>query len=108
MNDPDKHLTDEQLEALLQPLRDVQPPAETQSANRNAVRQALAVGVRTAWWQRTVSVPVPLAIAASVLLLLAAISIIRPSAATQQVNDATPGTNSAVLETATPTWTIER
>ncbi len=120
MNDPHENLPDELLENLLQPLRDIEVPAEAQSSNRSAVRQALATRARPAWWQRTIAVPVPVAIAASIVLLLAAASIVRPSAtghatdqpspsvAVQQANHAQPETTPASHETAVPTWTVQR
>jgi len=120
MNDPHENLPDEMLEDLLQPLRSVVPPAETQSANREAVRQALAMNIRPAWWRQTIAVPVPLAIAASIALLFAAATLVRPSAfrssseqplpltATQQANPATQETNLIPHESNRPAWTVER
>ena len=120
MNDPHYNLTDELLEDLLQPLHSVVPPVETQSANREAVRQALAMHVQPAWWRRTIAVPVPLAIAASIVLLLAAVTFVRPSAgsssgeqslplsAARQGNPATQETSITPYETTTPAWTIQR
>ena len=120
MNDPHENLPDELLEDLLQPLRSVVPPTETQSANREAVRQALALHIRPAWWRRTIAVPVPLAIAASIALLLAAATLVRPSAvlnngeqpspltAAQQANPATQETNLIPHEKNRPAWTVQR
>jgi hypothetical protein len=120
MNDPHENLPDELLEDLLQPLRSVEPPIEARLANRDSIRQALAARMRPAWWQRTVAVPLPVAIAASIILLLTAVTLILPSAtgdtvekspplaATQQTNHATPETNSVAGDSTTPAWSIQR
>src|SRR5262245_44838464 len=79
MNDPNENFPDELLEDMLQPLRNAQPSAETRAANRSAVQLALAKQLRPAWWRRSIAVPVPVAIAASILLLLATVALARPS-----------------------------
>ena len=120
MNDPREDLPDELLEDFLQPLRSVVPPTETQSANREAVRQALTKNIRPVWWRQTIAVPVPFAIAASIALLLAAVAVVRPTAignnggqpsqltAAPQANSGTPGTSLVPNESTTPAWTIQR
>jgi hypothetical protein len=120
MNDPHENLPDELLEDLLQPMRSVVPPAETQSANREAVRQALAKHIRPVWWRQTIAVPVPLAIAASIALLLAAATLVRPSTvrssgeqpspltSAQQANPVTQKSDLPPNETTTPAWTVQR
>jgi hypothetical protein len=120
MNDPHENLPDELLEDLLQPLRSVQPSDETQSANRKAVRQALATNIRPAWWRQTIAVPVPLAIAASVALMFAVVILVRPSAvlrsseqpspisAAEQANPVMRELESVPNEPITPAWTIQR
>jgi hypothetical protein len=120
MNDPHENLPDELLEDLLQPYSNVVPPTETQSANREAVQQALSKQIRPVWWRQTIAVPIPLAIAASIAILAAAIAFVRPSAvpssseqlapfsAAQRAN---PGMQETILtpnETTTPAWTIQR
>ena len=122
MNDPNENLPDELLEDLLQPLRNAQPSAETRAANRSAVRQALAKQLRPAWWRRTIAVPIPVAIAASILLLLATIALARPSLLQRDIEErlpqvtaqslalqsATPETTTARDDAYKPTWTIQR
>ena len=122
MNDPNENLPYELLEDLLQPLRDARPPVEAQAANRSAVRQALAKQLRPAWWRRTIAVPIPVAIAASILLLLATIALARPSLLQRDIEErlpqvtaqslalqsATPETTTARDDAYKPTWTIQR
>jgi hypothetical protein len=116
MNDPHENVPDELIEDLLQPFRNVLPPTETQSANREAVRQALAMQIRPAWWRKTVAVPVPLAIAASVALLFAAtfsyVSAFRSSGerrtAAQPAKPAAQEFDLDPKEPTAPVWTVER
>jgi hypothetical protein len=120
MNDPHDNLPDDVLEDLLQPLRSVELPVKARLANRDSVRQALAARLHPAWWRRTVAVPVPVAIAASIILVLAAITLIRPSAAgatveqpaplaaTQQTDHAAPEKNSGIVKSTKSAWSIQR
>ena len=122
MNDPNENLPDKLLEDLLQPLRNTQPSAETRAANRSAVRQALAAQLRPTWWRRTIAVPIPVAIAASILLLLATIALARPSllhrdterplpqvtAQSTDLQHVTPETTTARADAYKPTWTFQR
>jgi hypothetical protein len=120
MTDPNEILPDELLEDILQPLRSVEVPADAKSTNRVAVMQSLAARVRPAWWQRTIAVPVPVAIAASILLLLAGISLVRPFTAgraieqstqissAQPPNDAKQETSVVSNEANTAAWSIRR
>jgi hypothetical protein len=68
MNNPDDSLSDEMLDKLLAASRLVAVPDETRAANRAAVERALARHVQLPWWRKTIAVPLPAAIAATVAL----------------------------------------
>jgi hypothetical protein len=120
MTDQDDPLSDEHLERLLQPLRNMDVPPEAQAANRAAIAQLLAARIRTRWWKRTIAVPVPLAVAASIILLLATVTLVRHSpightvdqrsslTATQQPNGSRLDTNVASSEPIARAWSIQR
>ena len=72
MNEPHEPLSDELLDDLLAPLRAVTLPDEARTANREAVLRALARRAQPPWWRRTVAVPVPVAIAATVAFVVTA------------------------------------
>jgi hypothetical protein len=74
MNDPPESLPDELFD-LLAPLRAVSVPDEARVANREAVRHALALRAWPPWWRRTVAVPVPIAVAATVMLAISMLAI---------------------------------
>lgn len=67
MNHPGDDPPDE-LDELLAPLRAVEPIRAIREANRHA---ALKSGPVTPWWQRSIAVPVPVAVALAASLLLA-------------------------------------
>ena len=85
MNDPHEPLSDELLDDLLAPLRAVTLPDEASTANREAVHRALARRAQPPWWRRTVAVPVPVAIAATVALVVTAAALFWPSLAPQRI-----------------------
>jgi len=78
MNDSPDEMPKAESEALLEEaisrLKRVEPPLETRIANRQAVAAALeSLGTvnrqrELPWWQRSVAVPVPLAIAIGMLM----------------------------------------
>jgi hypothetical protein len=75
MNEPPEPLSDEILDNLLAAHRDIAIPHKTQQANRAALKRALARRARPPWWRQTVAVPIPVAIAAMVVLAVAVIGI---------------------------------
>jgi hypothetical protein len=79
MNEPDDPLTEEMIDELLAPLRGVDCPVEVQRANRLAIELGLARRLSIPWWHRTVAVPIPLAIAASLLLMVTAGALLWPA-----------------------------
>jgi len=79
MNEPLDSLSDDVLNDVLTPLRGVTVPDETRLANRAAVRRALESTVQLPWWRRTVAVPVPVAAAAMVALVVTVTAILWPS-----------------------------
>jgi hypothetical protein len=68
MNEPHESLSDDMLDNALKPFRDVPIPDQTRVTNRAAVERALASRVQRPWWRKTVAVPLPVAIAATVAL----------------------------------------
>jgi hypothetical protein len=107
MNDANDPLSDEAIEDLLGPLRAATPPDEVRSANRDAIRRALERPARTAWWQRTVAVPMPLAIAASLALVVTAAASLWPAVSDSNIP---PRQQSSRVESAaeSPGWRITR
>ena len=75
MNQPDEMPSDEALGELLAPLRNVTVPDAVQAANRAAISVAISRTRRAPWWQQTVSVPIPLAVAATVVLVATMIAL---------------------------------
>lgn len=78
MNDPDESLHDELLSDLLKPMRETAIPVNVQLTNRQAVNRALARDLHRPWWKRSVAVPVPIAIAATVAFAITTIASLRP------------------------------
>jgi ferric-dicitrate binding protein FerR (iron transport regulator) len=90
MNDPNdfsqQPAEDKELEAMLSPLKAIEPTLEARLANRRAVAEELseesrwaqptlrAESIRRPWWRRSVSVPVPLALGLAVMMALAVVS----------------------------------
>jgi hypothetical protein len=87
MNDSDKSFPDEMLSDMLAPLRDASVPEDVRAANREAIARALARHTRAPWWRRSVAVPLPLAIAATVAIITASIALLLPAAATPTANN---------------------
>jgi hypothetical protein len=79
MNENDESLPDEQIVDALAPLREVSAPEQVRAANRATIAQALARHTRRPWWQRTVAVPVPVAIAASLAIVSTTVALLLPS-----------------------------
>ena len=91
---------DEQsLDDLLAPLRAMQAPLATQIANRQTLANALhtlheqAASRHISWWRRSVSVPIPLAVAILLLAVVFAVQQVVSSqhASSQLARDAAPG-----------------
>jgi len=78
MNDPDESLPDEMLSDLLKPFREATIPAMAQRANRLSVERALVKQVRPPWWRRSIAVPIPAAIAATIALIVATAALLLP------------------------------
>lgn len=97
MNDSDGLLPDELLDEALASLRSVTPPEELHEANLAAVHQALMHGIEPVWWRRSVEVPVPVAIAASVAFVLTTTALLRSGAMPEEIQQVSPGPKLAVL-----------
>lgn len=114
MNDPHESLSDEALDGLLAPLRAATPSDEVRAANRASVRRALARRMQPPWWRRTVAVPLPIAIAATVIFALTAAALFWPRGVERTTLDPTKtelAATSAVPaldsdEGASPTWSV--
>jgi hypothetical protein len=81
MNDPADLPPDEKFDVWLAPLRAVECPLEVQRTNRQAIDEALMRSPRSPWWRRSVAIPIPVAIAASLALVVAAAVSLRPALA---------------------------
>ena len=74
---------DRRLVEILSPLKSLEPPLAAQIANRQAVSAALSALLaanqqrQLPWWRRSISVPVPLAVALAVLLAATLLSSFR-------------------------------
>jgi hypothetical protein len=110
MNDANDPLSDEAIEDLLGPLRTANLPDELRSANLDAVRRALERRACPPWWQRSIAVPVPLAIAASLALLVTAAAALWPSLGKETDKDTPVPQRENVVDsdTAIPRWSITR
>jgi len=111
MNDPSERLPDESLDELLAQFRAVDLPKEMRTANREAVRRALARRDRTLWWRRSVAVPVPLVIAASLVLVVTAAASLWPilDGSATRPDTAVLGRNGVVEAGAeSPGWSVTR
>ncbi|HEX3601206.1 MAG TPA: hypothetical protein VHU84_13735 [Lacipirellulaceae bacterium] len=78
MNENDECLPEEVITDSLAPLREMSVPEEIGVANRAAIARALARHTRRPWWQRTVAVPVPVALAATLAIFAASIALVAP------------------------------
>jgi hypothetical protein len=101
MNEPDEPLSDDALHELLKPFRDATAPATAQIANRLAVQQALSKHARRAWWRRSVTVPLPLAIAATIALVVTIAALLQPLSARQTAVNGRPASLSEPTTVAT-------
>ena len=81
MNEPLEPVPDELLDELLAPLRAVMIPDETRITNRAAIRRALERRVLPPWWRRTMAIPIPVAIAATVAFAIATTASLWPMVA---------------------------
>jgi hypothetical protein len=120
MNEPHESLSDDVLNDLLTPLRDVTVPDETRSANRAAVKRALEGRIQLPWWRQTVAVPVPVAAAAMVALVVTVTAILWPSrtqpsvaqVASQpiqdQFNERGPAASSGEENMSSSSWSVTR
>jgi len=66
-------MIDDEFDEVLSPLRETEPPVEVQAANRAAVQAALATHEPLRLWQRSVAVPMPVALVTAALLLVSAL-----------------------------------
>jgi hypothetical protein len=74
MNDPADLPPDEKFDEWLAPLRAVECPSDVRRANRQAIDSALSRYTQPPWWRRSVTVPMPMAVAASLALLVTAVA----------------------------------
>jgi hypothetical protein len=111
MNEPEDPLTEEMVDELFAPLRSVDCPAEVQRSNRLAIELALARRLSIPWWHRSVAVPLPLAIAASLLLMATAGALLWPAVSGSAVTMDSPAFRGNVAATAneeSPVWNLSR
>ena len=101
MNEPDESLSDDTLQELLKPFREATAPATAQIANRLAVQQALSKQARPVWWRRSIAVPIPLAIAATIALVVTIGALLQPSSAQQAAVNGRPSPLSEPIIVAT-------
>jgi len=106
MNNPDDSLSDKRLDEALEPLRSVALPEETHEANLAAIHRALESQIQPSWWSRSVAVPVPLAIAATVAFALTAGALLKPWMMPDGIRQEAPKAAQAELASniATPTF----
>ncbi len=102
MNEPDESLPDGLLHELLKPLREVTAPAAVQMSNRSAVQQALSKQTQQPWWRQSISVPIPLAIAATIAIVVTTVTSLRPSPAKPIAEIESPRPDSAPDAIARP------
>jgi hypothetical protein len=95
MNESEGPLNDEMLGELLAPLRDVSIPDNVQTANRYAIARALERNIRPVWWRRSVAVPMPVAIAATVAIVAASVALLVPAVAQKSVGHQVTQTSEA-------------
>ena len=93
MNESDEPLNDEMLAELLAPLRDVSIPDKVQTSNRLAITRALERHTRPVWWRRSVAVPIPVAIAATVAIVATSVALLVPAVAQKSVGFPVPQAN---------------
>lgn len=118
MNDSDDFLPDELIDEALASLRSVTLPEEIHEANMAAVHRALTRRSEPRWWRRSVAVPVPVAMAASVAFVLTAGALLRPFSMPDEFHQVTPGPRQADLvvddansnfdedDQVDPTWSV--
>ncbi len=107
MNDDSEHSDDDAIRSLLSPLRAVQPSDEVCLANRDAVRRELDRRASLPWWRRSVAVPMPVAIAASLALVVAAAVSLRPALGkAADSNEPPQHTERVDFNSETPGWRI--
>jgi hypothetical protein len=76
MNEFDEPFFDAELHELLEPLRSVSVPEAVRTANRNAIASALANQRHERCWQRSVAVPVPVALAAGIAVVATTVALV--------------------------------
>ena len=118
MNDEHEPHPDELLDDTVELVRAVTPPDAVRAANRATVRRALALRARPPWWRRTLVVPIPVAIAAMVLLALTTAASLQSGVTTRRdkqtpralqseiMADAAPDLGAA--NTPDPSWSVTR
>lgn len=110
MNDSHDPNSDDAIDKLLAPLRHVDCPEEVRRANRSAVEVVLSRPSSPPWWRRTVAVPFPLALAASLLLMVTATAAVWPLFGRSTEMKAPPQQSVSVTEfnTESPGWSVTR
>jgi hypothetical protein len=109
MNEPKDTLPEEVIDELLAPLRGIDCPDEVRRANHRAIELAFARRLRTPWWRRTVSVPLPLAIAASVMVMATILALLWPAENGSKVVDAHgPQRSATAVNQERPVWSVSR
>jgi len=110
MNDDHESLSDEAIDKLLAPLREGDCPEEVRRANRRAIEVACARRVSAPWWRRTVAVPIPLAVAASLAFFISAAAALwlAPSEATDSAAPLPQHHSIAESSAELPGWSIKQ
>ncbi len=110
MNDTNEPLSDDTIEGLLGPLRTANLTDEVRSANRWAVRRALQRRAYPPWWRRSVAVPMPLAVAALLALVVTAVASLWPALGNPIHADAPSPPRESVVESGSesPGWSVTR
>jgi hypothetical protein len=79
MNESYDFLSDDVLNELLTPYRVVAVPDKAQRTNRAALQRALIGRTQLTWWRQTIAVPVPVAVAAILTVVISLTANLRPA-----------------------------
>ena len=120
MSDSDDPLPDESIDEAIAFLRSVAPPKELHKDSIAAVHRVLAHRIQQRWWRRTVAVPVPAAIVATIVFALTATLSLKPLVVPRTGQQEVPAQAQAksvanneesgfdVDNGASPTWSVTR
>ena len=109
MNDPHGK-NEEYVDSLFDRLKEIKPPLETRISNRKVVAKELSARattgdtdsipstIRTPWWKRSISIPVPVLAASIALMLLLAGFSLRSRETVTAVDQGTIESNEKVAD----------